>query len=777
MALSISVSVGPLANVGINILSWKTAYHLAVNAYGWYKAKERSSSLIEVFSAGGGSLVPSTSFLRDLYVQCRQSGQVQGVVIQNGQVQQTPLPKASTAIPEHPGLLCLRALTAAILCFYDEQETTGLLAVLIPHTLIQTDQEDSNFEIEGPLLSNLQQYVKAVGREEDCDTLRTYILERLHEHQLHLFGSDMSEVLRCDYSHPSGKRYKDQNHVLGVLQWILLAPFKRPSRNYPTRSLRAWNIAAVMMFLGFDVSAHTEIVSSQDAYDSICLAEPLSGPHCAVILVTSSIGATDQMLSFSVDPADSLFLRPRIMALRNTPYEAFRHFRGNRTRVTAEHLADIWMDAYRHGRESVLSIDVWEATVHIQLKAEDRFTTEFQKSLIRHFSPHLSNVCSGPMRDWIPLDATPAWNGDTLADELQRLQHNQPSDQSDETAISDQTLQVIALVMGVIYGIVSTCCVTGGVAMDLEADIVFHPDFLYQPYLLRGWAASIGIAIAGNFLHRDWCRLLLDIVLCLDTAPGGKAAQVYQIGESQYKSTKRWDQGSFSMIMGAQGNGMVGVLQMLVAPSITSREAVILHIGRGQLLSLPLSEEGLILSCDRVEPVTSTLELELAHLMTRKFPTDLPIPKPDVSTRVDVEPAWDVDPRKLNFCIRRSGWIAGFSNIFMVMSCLDQHKVPCRCSEPALQLKDIIPEEWIYVTAEEIMEESRRRVHFRYNASERRDKKYLIDARGSKELTLFCIGALVVSNIAITDNCLTCACRKVSKRPGHAIIILSAQVE
>lgn len=70
-------------------------------------------------AASGGRSVPTSSFNLVAYRDIRESHRaVQGIVAQDGNVKNTPLPKASTAIPQHPGTACLRVLTTELLCYY-----------------------------------------------------------------------------------------------------------------------------------------------------------------------------------------------------------------------------------------------------------------------------------------------------------------------------------------------------------------------------------------------------------------------------------------------------------------------------------------------------------------------------------------------------------------------------------------------------------------------------------------------------------------------------------
>jgi hypothetical protein len=72
----------------------------------------------------------------------------------------TSLPKASTVVPSDPGIACLRALTAGILCLYDIPTTARILKQVIPALLL--DQSGVEFVFEGRVLLSLREWVTAV---------------------------------------------------------------------------------------------------------------------------------------------------------------------------------------------------------------------------------------------------------------------------------------------------------------------------------------------------------------------------------------------------------------------------------------------------------------------------------------------------------------------------------------------------------------------------------------------------------------------------------------
>ncbi|KAF4625431.1 hypothetical protein G7Y89_g12734 [Cudoniella acicularis] len=763
MALSIGFSAGPFAQVGINILSWETVYHHAVNAYGWYKASERSQSLVKVFSVNGAQLVASSSFDTNAYIENRKNGQVHGVLVQEGRVQTTVLPNASTAITEDRGLLCLRALTTAVLCLYTPGDTVTILAEVIPSTLMRLDDYNSEFIIEGPLRSVLQQYVKDVACEEGSNTFRSHLMGKLKEHQLELTGATLSDIMACDPNHPFYTRHNDIQLVLGAVQWMLFPVHNRPIVQYPTRSLRVWSLAAIMMEIGFEISAHYEVLSSQESYENFCQTPLRYGRYPAVALVTRSSGPTDRTSFGKFSSGEHFNLRPRIIALRGTPWEAFRHFRGNSGKGNTQYLVDVWEFAFKRARDSVSGISILDGSIHIEIQSfQDEVNNEFHRSLLRQFSPHLSKVCGQSMKEWIQPCPSAEWNEDVMSEELKTLELNERlSEAPKDQRISDPTLMVVSIVLGTTYGIISTSCKDDGNNMTLASDVVFRPDIFYEQRRLRGWASGVGIAISGNMPYRHWNDLILEVVLGLGS-------------ENAYLSSTLQNRNrNLDMIMnlGAQANGMVAILGMILEPSITSDKLFLVHIGRGQILNFPLTEDGYIQSYDRIERASSISEDDQNDLSELEFPN---FSQCDKSTRVDVEPAWEADFRRVLFRVRHNGILIASPNIPTVVSYLVKYQVPCSCSKRrSMDLQVFAKDGWQYIKAEKLIQNSLKRLSYRTDFG-KKDQRYLLDGSGSMELTMYCLGAMLSSNVAITTTCLACAYDRVMKREGHAILILSA---
>lgn len=119
--------------MGVDIILLDRAYHLAVGAFGWFKSSSRSSALLDIIALRGGSLMACSTFSGDAYLVSRQrESMVRGVLVQNNIIKSIDLPKASTALNNDSGQICLRALTTGLLAFFDPEITVSMLQDLIP---------------------------------------------------------------------------------------------------------------------------------------------------------------------------------------------------------------------------------------------------------------------------------------------------------------------------------------------------------------------------------------------------------------------------------------------------------------------------------------------------------------------------------------------------------------------------------------------------------------------------------------------------------------------
>ena len=192
LELGFNINAGPLSQIGVQILSIEKTVELAIGAYGWWKARERTQSLVTLLSSSGCHLVSSLSFSIDTYARNRQNHHVRGTIVQDSNLQVITCPKASTGVPTGDlggGLACLRALTSALLCLYSVDATVHILTEIIPTRLVQLDQEDKQIAVSGPLLTNLKALVQAIATEEDANTFRAWLLNTARQQEQVLFSS------------------------------------------------------------------------------------------------------------------------------------------------------------------------------------------------------------------------------------------------------------------------------------------------------------------------------------------------------------------------------------------------------------------------------------------------------------------------------------------------------------------------------------------------------------------------------------------------------------
>ncbi|MCJ1238797.1 hypothetical protein MMC14_006788 [Varicellaria rhodocarpa] len=763
MAIAFNINAGPLTQIGINLLSVDTAVQLALGAYGWYKAKGRSKSLIGPLSASGAELVSTSSFNREHYLESRsQEGVVRGLVIQNGIAQSTTLPKASTAVPQHPGLICLRALTTGILCFYGSDACTAILANVIPFALLQYHQQDSDIDMAGPAQSSLKQFVDAIAIEEDANTYRTFLLQQASNRQFEITGAPLSEILDCDFTHEV-----DLPLAIGFLRWMLTPVHKRDHAQYPTRSLLVWAMAVTMKHVGFEVSASLTFISSATSYEQILGADRYIDQYPEAILVTTSAGLTDFESSVEVPQVEDDGLRPQITPMRGIPWLAFRHLRGSISDVNTQLLVDIWMFAHAQARDSTGRPEVRNGG-DFRLKplsGKSRVISDLHSQLLRPFSPHLDHICGPAMSQYVPIRSNSADWKPELIDEQFRILRTEEDKFQLQPALRENCYILISIILGTIYGVVSRACRDDNNDLNLDSEVAFLPNIIYGSKLKK-WASFIGLALSGSIYFKDWNSAVLEIVLGIKATSQGS-----QVGLGNARLTEK--QARSGMSLGAQGNGMAAVLDLAVKPSLRADSVAIFHIGRGLIVNLPLTDEGFIeASCRILPPMTMGLNDD-PHVTTLEVPLSKGI---DASMRIDIEPCWEGDPRTVVFRVRNYGAVVSSLNIDTVVMYLQHQVIHCKCTDKTRTVSVNANEKWQNVNIESLM-----RTLFKGISHHRADIDYksyrvCIDATRSEAATLFAIGTLYTQNLMICDGCLKCVVQAIhaQARFGSIAIVLGA---
>jgi hypothetical protein len=139
-------------------------------------------------------------------------------------------------------------------------------------------------------------------------------------------------------------------------------------------------------------------------------------------------------------------------------------------------------------------------------------------------------------------------------------------------------------------------------------------------------------------------------------------------------------------------NGIFLIADMMIRPSIFPESLVRFHIQRGQPLQLPVNENGFILASVGDNPRRKAEPLPIEKLSAIDV---LRSQKSDNSLRVDLEPHWEGDPRKVIFRVRCQGQLKGsfsperlactFLNTEECDGPLESQVVGCKCEQDGYQ--------------------------------------------------------------------------------------------
>ena len=762
MSVAVNLERGPFSQIGLEIVSLATAYQLATGAYGWWKARERSQSLTELLSVSGGELVSTSSFNLSMYRKIRtHHSMVQGVVVQDHEVQRTELPKASTAIPDHPGTACLRALAAGLMCLFALETTVEILQDLIPFALVQLHQEDTAMEFDGPLLASLKHWVAAIMAEEDSDMFRDYMQKKIMLQQSKLTGIPVNEITDLEYNDVNEIPF-----VIGVLRWILTPWHKRGTKNYPTRSLKAWTIALVLESLGFEVQLENTVFRGNESHD-ICLPNSHRGKEAAcVFLVVDDHVDTDPTPIMHVPRAQDS-PRPQITMIRGIPWMAFRHLRGS-AEIDTQFLTDVWKLSFTGARKCFRGISMHHQNIHIDIAATGLDeVAEHHKNLLSEFSPHLGVICEPSLRHFVPMSFhSPGWGLAEIKEQLRIIRT--PEELADpKSPCRANCYTLLAIICGAIYGLCSKACFDNGKVLSEDSEVAFIPGVLYDGGCrrLKEWARIVGtsLMLGHQASLTQWNDLLFEMFLGKDTQSGSlltTARNNYINQQNPYRNR---------LLLGAQANGLAMLSDILVNPSAQVESFVYVHIQRGQILSFPLSEDQYIQASSYVE-LASILDLD-------------PDPRNDTlcrfdgeylesAMRVDVEPCWEEDPRTVSFVVRLQGIPIASLNISAFLDNITYGQVPCVCSNPLWEVSVPLYERWQHVSLYQLQRRTFKGMSFRRADVSYADNRILVDASQSAAATIYAACSLHVRHLLVASECLTCAHKRAMDNVQNAGVVV-----
>ena len=327
MSIAFNVDLGALSQVGLDIDNVVTITRLASSTLGWLRSRTPTLCLEQTMGSVGVSLSTISAFSKSHYLDERgRRGRIVGLTrMKGGFLQTIRLPKVSLPAETNPGLLCLRALTIGLFCFFEEPQIRSILRETLPKRLFEYEREGKDrIVLEGPLYMALIQYIQKISEEELRDDLRSRLLDMVDGQVHRVSNATQEEILAC--------REGESSHTIGFLDW-LLAPsaVRKPLSTYPTRSLRVWSLALVLSSLGFNVQASRvavtqpytkseEVEHAPDAYELV--------PE--VVLIVASGWPTDlgarYFTEVDLKSKKEVKVLPRILPIRACPSVAYADY-------------------------------------------------------------------------------------------------------------------------------------------------------------------------------------------------------------------------------------------------------------------------------------------------------------------------------------------------------------------------------------------------------------------------------------------------------------------
>lgn len=757
MSLAFAINAGPLSQVGLEIVSLSTAVQLATGVYGWFKGTERSQSLTQLFSTCGAELVATSTFNYQHYKDLRaERDEMQGVLVQNGGMKAIKLPKASTGISSLSGIDCLRALTCCLLYLVSAESTVLMLQSLIPYALLQLEREDASVEIEGPLLASLKQWVSTIALEEESNKLKDYVLEAVAREQSQMTGVPAGDIIRegDDFV------YSESPFIIGVLKWILTPLHRRKIARYPTRSLRAWTAAAIMSKLGFHVNAAASVVNRFPDYEETMRRSTGLAGSPDVFLVTFHLTLTD--IDSLVELVHVLHDTPvpQRTVVRAIPWLSFRHV-GAFVRspgLSVRDLATAYDHSFISARNRFQAIHVDNFQIKIDMKISEPIPfLEHYRNFFSPFSPHIYLICADAMphfgpthNEWFGWDST---NFNELLKEIRM-------DDDDDRGSRRHLYQLIAIMLGAIYGVCSGACFADGTFLSDHSEIAFNPDLLYKDgcAALRRWATALGRALEGGLDYTEWTLLLFELF----------AGATGPTGPTNRRNTTP------NLTLGVQSHGFSIISDVLVRLRIQPEALGYFHIARGQLLNLPCNDEGYVQGSTHL-PYPAELaigsnheNMEVLYRFDNAFLAE--------STRIDVEPCWEAEPRAVILRMRQMGSIIASLNINTILTRLSLNVSRCSCIKHSGQIGVPASEKWYHLHLDELSTYRFATMKGRRADLDKdvRNLNFLINASQCEDASTYVLGLISAQQIVIAKDCLECAYRdaKRAKSDTRCTIII-----
>lgn len=695
MELGFSVSAGPLSQISIPVVSIELAVQLATGAYGWWKARDRGRSMLGLVQSKQCQISTTSSFNLLRYIDRRKDGLVRGVARNpDGVLSCVTLPNASTASSGDQGIVCLRAVVCALLCFYNSATVVEILISVLPGTLYTSDQEGGNETIEGAMVSSLRQYVEAATSEENSDDLRQKLLDGVDSKLGNVTGATSKDVFECDSFLES-----DVPNFIGALRWILTPAYNRDQRVYPTRSLKVWALSLIMANLGFEVTASMHAVSSENDYRAYVQDFSYQQTYQEVILVTSNVGPTDPLNtrgSGSGGISSSVWdSNPRTGSIRSIPWVAFRNLQDNAGLATPKYLSEVWEFTFEYVFGLLKSPQplLGSRDLHVVLEFTDTALTSFGADLhpkLAHIDQRskfwddfqwLTFVTYHPLKKFAtPQGKLSLWNE---RDILSQFKGTTPEyAYLPDGELLDDWYITRAVVLATIYAVCCKWLYTSDGLSLLDTEIAFSPDYIRRgnlgPWTSLGPFSTLLLppnqpapGFWSEMGHKTWLRMLVNVFSGVPNDPALEARAERSSGSRDP---------TFKFVLGFQKNGVVFLPNLLVSPSADSRDWFRYHIRIGQLLDMPLQEDGFVCASSGPPVIsqTDTWRPDSSHEHTL-----VENPPPDTIVRIDPEPWWESNERSIVFRARVGGVVrAVFSPAALVEISHSILISDCECTIP-----------------------------------------------------------------------------------------------
>jgi hypothetical protein len=653
MELAFNVAWGPLSQIAVPLIDVNSAVQLAVGAHGWWKARQRSVSLMEMIHANGGHLAPSSSFNTQRYRDVRHASEFRGIAWYDGRLESVPLPNASTGTFGDPGLLCLRAITTALLTLCKEESTVAVLAYVIPHCLLNYDLEGEPLAADGPFLTALTQFVSSIAAEENCSTMK----KTLHLHVDELLDR-MLPKSAIGVSH-EGQVELEVPHVIGLLVWVLSPISKKEKSPYPTRSRTTWCLSVALSQIGFDLYPSPMLITEEAQYDKHFIPHDNQFTKPTVFLVNFGKCATDPCLPVpGTAPNVRISPSPRIVPIKAIPMVIFRHLQLQSKApgtVDVQRLCDIWDKAFEwvsncsgpmiseHINRSCLGTQSGSSTY-------DRPTEESNYEM----QLGLEEIVLPLLQEYVQVDES--WTAEEVCNALYELEKSELWTERGHT--------IIAITLATIYAV---CCnfLFSGHEGEADGDYGLLEVAVYPDLISR--LANPGIKFSLSQIFID-----LDTTLRDYDSPDSCLPFLFYVSTGEWYETIE----PTDCVLGIHANGICVVMDALLNPTLRGASLFRFQIRHGQPLQIPITESGFVCAAD-TRGMTPSADLgfsldkftSTSSLNTVPIASTLLTQPSDHKIRIDFEPFWEKHPRKVVFRGRANGLlICTFSPVILLCS-------------------------------------------------------------------------------------------------------------